>query len=114
MLEEKAATTQLAVRAREELFERVDDLDLRAGEALAIDVGAVGKQREHALRAQLREAMQVEVLAVDRRLIDLEVAGVDDRAGRRGDGERHAVGHAVRDANELDRQRADGDRVAAG
>ena len=74
---------QLAVGAGEQLLERVDDLDLRAGEALAIDVGAVGEQRQHALRAELGEAVQVEVLAVDRRLIDLEVAGVDDRAGRR-------------------------------
>ena len=29
-----------------------------------------------------------------------------------GDRQRHAVGHAVRDADELDRERADGDRVA--
>ena len=55
----------------------VDDLDLRTGEALAIDVGAVGEQRQHALGAELGEAVQVEVLAVDRRLVDLEVAGVD-------------------------------------
>ena len=41
--------------------------------------------------AELREAVDVEVLAVDRRLIDLEVAGVDDDADRRVDGERDAV-----------------------
>ena len=35
------------------------------------------------LAPELREAVQVEVLAVDRRLVDLEVAGVDDRADRR-------------------------------
>ena len=29
-------------------------------------------------RAELREAVEVEVLAVERRLVDLEVAGVDD------------------------------------
>ncbi len=50
---------------------------------LPIDVGAVGEEREHALGAELGEAVQVEVLAVDRRLVDLEVAGVDDRADRR-------------------------------
>ena len=43
------------------------------------------------------------MLAVDRRLIDLEVAGVDDDADRRVNRQRHAVGHAVRDADELDR-----------
>ena len=53
-------------------------------------------------RAQLGEAVQIEGLAVERRLVDLEVARVDDRAGRRVDGERHAVRHAVRDAEELD------------
>ena len=79
----------------------------------AIDVGAVGEERQHALRAELGEAVQVEVLAVDRRLIDLEVAGVDDHADRRRDRQRHAVRHAVRDADELDRERADGDASAA-
>ena len=112
MLDENSATTSLPSRAGEQLLEGVDDLDLRAREALAIDVGAVGKQRQHAARAELREAVQVEVLAVDRRLIDLEVARVDDRADRRRDGQRHAVGHAVRDADELDGERPDGDDVA--
>ena len=52
------------------------------------------------------------MLAVDRRLIDLEVAGVDDHADRRVDGQRDAVGHAVRDADELDLERTDGHAVA--
>ena len=111
MLDENGRDHELALRAGEELLERVDDLDLGPGESLAIDVGAVGEERQHALRAELGEAVQVEVLAVDRRLIDLEVAGVDDDADRRRDGQRHAVGHAVRDADELDRERPDGDRL---
>ena len=52
------------------------------------------------------------MLAIDRRLIDLEIAGVHDDAGRRADGERDAVGHAVRHANELDLERSDRDAVA--
>ena len=44
---------ELALRAREQLLERVDDFDLGAGEAAAIDVRAVGEQRQHALRAEL-------------------------------------------------------------
>src|SRR5215510_9058875 len=71
---------ELASAAREDLLERLDDLDLRAREALAFDVRAVGKQRQHPPRAELGEPVQVEVLTVDRRLIDLEVAGVDDRS----------------------------------
>ena len=102
---------ELAVRAGEHFLEPLDDLDLGPGESLAIDVGAVRKERQHALRAELGEAVQVEVLAVERRLVDLEVAGMDDDADRRRDGERHAVGHAVRDADELDRERPDGDRL---
>ena len=53
---------------------------LRAGEAAPVDVRAVGEERQHALGAELREPMDVEVLAVERRLVDLEVAGVDDDA----------------------------------
>ena len=81
-------------------------------EPAAIDVGAVGQQRQHAGGAELREAVEVDVLAVERRLIDLEVAGVDHHAARRLDRQRHAVGHAVRDAQELDRERADRDALA--
>ena len=81
MLDANAATISLPADAREDLLERFDDVELRAGEAAAIDVGAVGEQREHPVGAELREAVHVEVLAVDRRLVDLEVAGVDDDAG---------------------------------
>ena len=85
---------------------------LRAGVAAAIDVGAVAEHRQHALGAQLREAVQVERLAVHRRLVDLEVAGVQQHALRRADHHGDAVGHAVRDADELQREGADGDDVA--
>jgi hypothetical protein len=100
-----------AGRAREDLLERVDDVDLRSGEALAIDVGAVAEQRQHALAAELGEAMEVEELSVERRLVDLEVAGVDEDAERRVDGEPDAVRHAVRDAQELDLEGTDLDDV---
>ena len=56
--------------------------------------------------------MHVEVFAVDRRLIDLEVAGVHDETGRRGDRQRYTVWHAVRDADELDFKRPDADAIA--
>ena len=102
---------QLAGRAREHFLECVDHLALGAGEAAAVDVGAVGEQREHALAAELGEAVHVEMLAVERRLIDLEVAGVHDHAGRGVDRERDAVGNAVGDADELDLERADGHAV---
>ncbi len=56
-----------------------------------IDVGAVGEQHQHAGGAELREPVEIDVLAVERRLIDLEVAGVDHHAVRRLDRQRHAV-----------------------
>ena len=99
------------MRAREDFLERLDDLDLGSREAAAIDVRAVRKEREHTLRAELREAVQVEVLAIDRRLIDLEIARVHDRPGRARDRERHAARHAVRDPDELDDERPDGHLV---
>jgi hypothetical protein len=69
---------QPAGRTREHLLERLDDVELRAAVAAAIDVRAVGEERQHALGAERREPVEVEVLAVERRLVDLEVAGVHD------------------------------------
>ncbi len=51
--------------------------------------------------------MQVEGLAVDRRLVHLEVAGVDDHAQRRAYRQRHAIDRAVRDVNEFHVEWAD-------
>jgi hypothetical protein len=102
---------QPAGRAGEDLLERLDDFGLRAGEAAAVDVRAVRKQREHTRRAELREAVDVEMLAVDRRLIDLEVAGVDHDAAWRVNGQRDAVRDAMRHTDELDLERADRDTL---
>ena len=49
--------------------------------------------------------------AVERRLVDLEVPGVDHHPVRRRDRERDAVRDAVRHPQELDREAADGDPV---
>src|SRR5205085_6138012 len=86
--------------------------ELRPGEPASIDVGAVGEQREDAVGAELREPVHVEMLAVDWRLIDLEVAGMDHNARWRMNRERDTVGHAVRDADELDLKRPDRDPIA--
>ena len=52
------------------------------------------------------------MLAVDRGLVDLEVAGVQDDAERCVDRQRNAVRHAVRHADELDLEWPDGDALA--
>ncbi len=99
-------------RARENFLERLDHLRFRPGETAAVDVRAVGKEAEHAGGSELREPVDVEMLAVDRRLVDLEVAGVHDDAERRVNRQRDAVGHAVRHADELDGQRPDAHPIA--
>ena len=55
--------------------------------------------------------MHVHVLAVERRLIDLEISRVQHQPARRLDRHRHAVGHAVRHPDELERERPDRDAV---
>jgi len=52
------------------------------------------------------------MLAVERCLIDLEVARVDDDTGRRVKGQRQAVRNAVCDAQEFDVEGPDFDAVA--
>ena len=91
-------------RAREFLDARADG-PLRRRVAGALDVGAVAEQREHAFRAVAREGVQVKRLAVDRRRVHLEIAGVNDDSDRSANGERDAVNRAVRDADELDFER---------
>ncbi len=113
MLDENVATTSLPVVAVNSSSKASMTSISGPVNPRAIDVRAVREQREHALGAELGEPVEVEVLAVDRRLIDLEVAGMDDRADRRRDGQRHTVGHAVRHADELDREWPDRHRAAA-
>ena len=90
-------------------------LDARANAALGrrvagpLDIGAVAEQREDAFRAVAREGMQVKRLPVDRRLVHLEIAGVNHDADRSANRQRHAVDGAVRDAYELHFENADFD-----
>ena len=79
----------------EDAVERLADLALGAGAALALDVGRVGEQGEHALLAELRQLVDVGHAAVDRRVVELVVAGVHDAALGRLDDDRQGVGHAV-------------------
>ena len=102
----------LARRRREDLVEGVDDVGLRPGHAAAVDVGAVGEQRQDPGGAQLGQPPQIGRLVIERRVVDLEVAGVDQHALRRVQRHGDAVGDAVGDADELDLERADRHPVA--
>ena len=66
----------------------------------------------HALLAELGEDVEVGQLAVDRGVVELEVAGVDDGPDRRPQGDAHRVRDRVADPERDDRERPDRDLVA--
>ena len=95
----------LSVGAGEDLLEGVDDVDLGAGEPLPIDVRAVGEQRQHAGRPELREPVKVDgspssgVWSILKSPVWITTPrGVSIATATQS-------GHAVRDAQELDRER---------
>ena len=63
--------------------------------------------------ADLREPADVGALAVDRRVVELVVAGVDAAAARRLEHDRGRVGDRVRHADELEPERAELDGLVA-
>ena len=73
---------------------------------LALDVGGILKQRQHAVLAIFGKGVQVEEFVVGGRGIDFEIAGVDDDAEWRVDRERNAIDEAVRDLNGMDGKRS--------
>ena len=89
-----------ALAAREGLFQVGADRRLRQRPAGPVGVGGVAEQQQDALAAQLGQAGDVRRDAVDRGLVELVVAGGQDRAQVAGDG----VGEHVRDrVGQLDR-----------
>ena len=64
-------------------------------------VRAVREEGQHAAPTEVREAVRVGAAAVERRLVELEVSAVQQRAGGRVDGHRHGIGNAVGDLHEL-------------
>ena len=80
--------------------------------AFALDVGRILEQRQHAGLAVFGEGVQIEQPVVGGRGIDFEVAGMNDHAQRRVDGERHAIHQAVRDLNGIDGEGPDLETLA--
>ena len=101
-----------AVERLHDLAERLADRPLGRRVARVLGAGRVGQEADHALLAEPGEDREVGQLAVDRRVVELEVAGVDDRADRRPQGDAHRVGDRVADPERDDRERADHDLVA--
>ena len=79
---------------------------------LDLRVRRVGGEQQRALAAHLGEAHEVGVLPHGGRVVELEVARVDDGPERRPDDESGRVGNRVRDGEELHGERADVDRLS--
>ena len=82
------------------------ELTLGGREARHLGVGGVREEEVDALFAQARETAQVGDPLVERELVHLEVAGVQDHAGPGADRDGEAVGDGVVDRQELEVERA--------
>ena len=82
-------------------------------EAVDLDVRGFAHEHEDAFLAELAQALKVNCLAVDRRVVDLKVAGMNDAADGRVDAERIGVGDGVVDSDEFNGESiAEADYVA--
>jgi hypothetical protein len=82
------------------------------GRGRAVGAGRVGEQQVDALVAEPREVGEVGRPPVDRGLVELEVAGVDDHPVRGAEGVGDPVGDRVADLDRLGVERALLDDVA--
>ena len=80
--------------------------------ALALRVRRVRHHHEHALVAELAEAAEIRHLAVNRRIVELEVARMHDHAERCLDGEADRIWNRMIHTDETDAEAADIDDVA--
>ncbi len=84
----------------------------RGRQARALHIGGIGEQSQHALAPVVGKRVQVAHMLVRGRGVKLEIAGVNDRAQRRGDGQSAGLNDAVRQVNELDAEGAHLERRA--
>ena len=87
---------------------------LGGGEAGTLRVGGVAQQSQHALLAVLRQSSKVGGAAGQRGVVDLEVAGLDDGAGRAVDGESYRVRDGVVHMDRLHGEAAQLELLAGG
>ena len=85
---------------------------LRHGKAGTDRVGAVAEQRQHAVSAQLRHSLQIRRLAEHRRIVYLEISGVEDDSRRAEDRQGGAVGDGMVRLDEFHVEVPQRDRVA--
>src|SRR5205085_8655249 len=91
-----------AALLRDDLAERLADDALGAGEARTLRVRRVAEEQVDAAVPELGELADVGAQAVDRRVVELPVAAVEDAARRRLDREPDRIRNRVCHPNELD------------
>src|SRR5208337_5346250 len=74
---------------------------------LALRVGRIGKKGQDPLFAIGAKPRHVKPFAIHGRVVDLEVARMDEDPDRGADGKSHAIGDAVADPNEFETERPD-------
>ena len=92
---------------RDDVAEGLSDEPLRAGHAGPLRVRRVPEQEIDAAVSELGELPDIGAEAVDRRVVELVVARVQDAAGRGLEHDRHAVRDRVRHAYEVSPERPD-------
>ena len=90
------------VRPRERLQQRGPDARLRRRDSRPVGVRRVAAEAQQALGAERRQAGEVGGVAVDRRLVELVIAGQQDRAELRVDRHRTRVRDRMRHVDHLD------------
>jgi hypothetical protein len=101
-----------AVERLHDLAERVADRPLGRRVSRVLRPGRIREEAHDALLAQLGQDVKVRQPAVDRGVVELEVAGMHDDANRRAQGDPHRVGDGVADPERDHREGPDGDLVA--
>src|SRR5579872_6694997 len=71
------------------------------GVALAFNVGRILKQGQNTLFAVLGKRVEIKHLVVGRRGVGLEIAGVNQYAERRVNGERNAINQDMHNVNRM-------------
>ena len=66
-----------------------------------LGVGGITEQAQHPLLAVVGHALDVEILAIDRGVVEFEVSGEDHHASGGGDRQGEAIGERVGVADEL-------------
>src|SRR5437879_7218712 len=102
-----------AGRLPEDRLQLRTDAALRRRHARLLDVGRVREQEQHALGAEFPEPDEVGQPSVERRLVDLEVTGVDDGADGCPDRETDGVRDGMRHRDRLDDEGPDATRLGA-